>query len=254
MSNFKAGREKRPSASRVAWAAGRRRRLLVALLVGVACLEAAPDAHAASGDAAATLAYLRADRTMLRADSRQLSAGQAALKSFAVSVSGECPGVASGAPAPYRNELSLEVFYAAGIAFVAPFKQARLRFAVDIERLRWQSRKLTELVRLYARAEREEASLVVPAVCTNLTEWVKGGYGAPPASTARFLRTASSVPAPSEEILGLLRSSVQPGDRGLLRSVKDLEGRTENAVGTAVWEINRHLQEALGLPGAAPSS
>jgi hypothetical protein len=224
---------------------------LLAVLAAGASLTAAPSALADRGDAAVTLAYLRADRTLLLADSGQLAAGQAALGGFAATTAGECPLVASGAPVAHRGEMALEVFYAAGIAFTAPFRQARLRFAEAVERLRWTNGKLTLLARLYATAERAEAALAEPRVCASLREWVAGGYGPVPPGVARFLKEATSVPVPSEEILGLLGSAIQRNERGLLRSVRSLEGRVEGSVLNSVFEGSERLEQALGFPAAS---
>ena len=229
------------------------KRALVVLAIGIGCGTPASGALADASDTASTTAYLRADRTYLREDIANLRSGQAALHNFAARTTAACPDIAAptlhetGVQASYRNEVALEIFYAAGLAIMTPDRLARIKFADAIERLHWSNRKLRRLVREYTAAERAEAAFTVPDLCADFRTWAASEYGPPPASTASFLKRAIGLPDPSQEILSLIAPHPRARARDLVRSVKDLEGQAESSELNAVGATTTHMDEALGF-------
>lgn len=224
----------------------------IALAVGIGCLALPSGALASSGNATATLAYLRADHAFLHQVIVRLPAERAALNTFIANVTDECPKIAAEAPmGPGLGELAEESFDAAAIAFEHPVATAAITFARDIAHLQWSNRKLARLVRLYATTERAEAMLTPPHLCSDLKEWAADGYGAPPSSTRRFLKEAeASNPestAPDEEILRQLAPYAHGSIKTLWHSVESLAARTVQSIGLLALTDFGRLDEGLGL-------
>jgi hypothetical protein len=222
------------------------------------CLALPSNVLAAPNDATATLAYLRADRALYREFVAHLPAAQVDGNSFVEQVTKECPAVMAQAPTGENiNKLAEESLDAYGLAFTRPYAAAALVFARAVEHLHWRSRKLTRLVRLRAASDRAEATVAPPHLCSDLKEWVAGGYGTLPKTTTSFLRImkgSSEEPAKGktadtsqEEILVLLASHPAPHTKTLLRSVKRLELQTQLLLLKTFVKSALRMQEGLGF-------
>jgi hypothetical protein len=121
-----------------------------------------------------------------------------------------------------------------------------------INQLHWSSRRLTKFVHGYA-AELPELN-TPPPFCSELKEWVAGGYVTLPQSTTNFLKKEAAKATPEEQILALLAPYARMGAKKLLQSVKRLEFQTGIEVLTVGLPAVRRMEEGLGLrPNARPT-
>lgn len=218
-----------------------RRALLVALAV-FACLALPGVAIAVRRGASATVVYLRAEQTLLKAFATELPVAQTDANNYVSQVTAECPGVLSHAPLNQGfQSLYQEVVLGLAVAFIHPYDTPVAMFARRVEHLRWTSRALTKLVHFRAAANRAEAKIAEPHVCTDLSVWVASGYRTIPTATKtleresearseeRVLRNKKESRTLAEEILRLLRPYEHARTKALARSVE------------ASWALTRHM-------------
>jgi hypothetical protein len=151
------------------------------LLVGIVCL-GATTVLASTGDEAATLSYLRADRQAFKELKASLPEAKLAMNGVVTKTVTECPGIADQAPpGQLLDDFKEEALDVVSVASETPFRAASVALGRRIEHLRWSSRRLTRLVHGYAAELRERNTL--PPFCSELKEWVAGGYDTLPQST-----------------------------------------------------------------------
>jgi hypothetical protein len=176
-----------------------------------------------------------------------------AMNGFVTKTVSECPGVADKAPPGQSLEdLSEEALDVVSVASEAPFRAAAFALARRIDHLRWSSRRLTTLVRGYAAELRETNTQ--PPFCSELKEWVAGGYGTLPQSTISLLKKEASPVAREEQILALLTPYARLHAQTLVQNVKRLELQNAAELLGAGLPAVRRLEEGLGLgPNARPT-
>jgi len=229
-------------------------------LAGVACVASlvvcAPALAAGRpGDAAATLAYVRASALFERRVYAETPASVAAVEARASEIASECPSALTYAPrdAAFQEiteETDLSVLY----AWVAPVRSATLDLAHAIAHLRWSSGRLTRLVRSQAVAERSTATLALPDVCAEIAAWSASAYATLTSSAAPFLEEAYKIEAgvgPSEEpregvIARLLRPIENARERRIVTRTEQLEAETSKRLSAAVTAAQGRLAAALG--------
>jgi hypothetical protein len=214
-------------------------------LVAIGCLGATP-ALASASDEEATLSYLRADRQALQGVKAGLPKAELAMNRFVTQTVAECPGVADHAPSGQSlDELKEEALETVSVAGESSVRAALLSLASRIAHLRWSSRRLTRLVRGYATELRK--TNVHPPFCSELKEWVAGGYGTLPQSTTRFLKKEASAPGPEDQIVALLTPYARLRAKALLQSVERLELQEAIKALAVALPAVRALEDGLGL-------
>lgn len=230
--------------------ASRSWRVLTAVLAGTVALLSSP-ALAASSNASATLAYLRADHALIKAFAN-VPAEESSAASLAREVNAECPHILAGAPhSGGYDEIASEASVGLLDALARPFFSAAITFARRVEHLRWSSLSLTRLVHLRAADDRAELSVPPPHLCADYKAWVASDYQTVPHGTTAFLASyaaASERPGASrEEIARKFARYEGPQMKALARSTKHLEADSAPLRRKAFSTAGTHLSEALGL-------
>lgn len=220
--------------------------LLAALALALAA--APPAALARSENANATRAYIHANYVLVRAARSNLAAGEAALRSLARQITGECPLAAAASPENHDSEqLSNEV--AGGLTVLAyrPDAAAITAFTRAVEGLHWSNRGLTRTVKTYAAQLKGLATLATPDVCGDVKAWTAGGFQTLPASTSQFDQRYYAVDIEAEEVpLRLLAPYESASEASLLHRTKQLEAPLAEAEANAVADYTQIL-DALDL-------
>jgi hypothetical protein len=226
--------------------------------VGSLCVSASALAAGRAGDAAATLAYLRASQMYARGASAEVGASVAVIAARAGEIAGECPSALTYAPRDVAfgelgEEASTTLFYAG----VAPMRATRLGFAQAVGRLSWSDRRLTRLVRGLAAEEVAVVAVALPDVCADIGAWKASAYAALPRSASGFLARVAAIQSgafvgPSEEsreaaIIRLLVPYEAPGVRRTMERLKRQEQRTDRKLGAAEEAARARLATALGV-------
>lgn len=166
----------------------------LALAPSAGLLVGPSQALGASGNVAATQAYVQANYAALSVAVSHLKTSEAGPAHVLAKVQGECPGV--GAQSPQDDEstqMSNEVIGAMVVSAVAPDVQAIKTFAHAAAGLSWSSSGLTRSIRAYASKWNTLASLAEPSLCADVRAWGADGYHSLPATTAAFV--AKFIPA-----------------------------------------------------------
>ncbi|MGH2865407.1 MAG: hypothetical protein ACRDJX_09195 [Solirubrobacteraceae bacterium] len=159
---------------------------LVTALIGVVV---PTGAQAASGDAAATQAYLRANYTLVSYFAAHIPSARAQLAGVLAGVRRECPQAAAQSPEDVDSEqLSNEVI-GTMVTTVAQRNLPPTRsFDRTVASLRWSNGALTSAVRAYVAKGTTLTALAVPHLCADIEAWVAGDYQTLPQSTVAFDR------------------------------------------------------------------
>ena len=203
---------------------------------------------AASGDAAATDAYVGADHALVAHARAKLTVSEAALQTLLHRIRRECPKVAAGSPQDSDSEaLTFELVGAMTLVAIRPNVQAIGAYSRAVAKLHWSSAKLTGAVRAYARQIHTQSLMRAPDMCADVHAWVASGYTTLPARTSSFNRAFYSVYVgigllPAQ----LLDPSAGPAQRSVIRSTQPLESQLVDAEARAV-ETWGHIMDALGL-------
>jgi len=142
----------------------------------------------ASGDVAATQAYVQAGYAALRVGVSHLKTSEAAPLHVLAQVQRECP--LAGAQSPQDDEstqMSDEVIGAMVVSAIAPDVQAIRTFVHAVAGLSWSAGGLTRSIHAYASKWGTLASLPAPGLCADVRAWRADGYRALPASTVAFV-------------------------------------------------------------------
>jgi hypothetical protein len=227
---------------------------LPAILIAVAALAIAPSATLARGpsgslarsssrNAASTRAYIKANYALVLVAHANLPAGEAAIKSLANQVAGECPLAAVDSPQNHDAEqLSNEVVGALEVTAYAPDQSSMLTFAHAIKGLHWSNGKLTRMVRAYATKLEGFPKLAPPNICADVKAWAASGYQALPATTVAFDEGFYTHDLEAEEVsLRLLRPYENATEASLLHRTQQLEAPLAEAEAEGVYDYSEIL-------------
>ena len=196
--------------------------LVTAALAGLSLAPAG--AEAASGDAAATQAYLQANYALVSYFAAHIAAARAELAGVLAGVRRECPRAAAESPEDVDSEqLSNEVIG----TMVTTVAQRNLaptrRFERAVQALRWSNGALTKAVRAYVAEGKTLTSLAVPHLCADIGAWVASDYLTLPASTVSFDRSFMPSWVAPGFLPHALAAYESPQERALARRTVVLE-------------------------------
>jgi hypothetical protein len=222
--------------------------IVITVVLALGALGAAPaGAHASTGDAAATHAYIEANFKLTRAAEASVAPVQAKIVALDKRLGQECPKVGEGGP---ETEESQKVSHEAVAALwslsygadAAPIRA----FAKTVGALHWSNPSLTRIARHYAKTLEGLAALPLPNLCGDVREWKASDFRTIPASTLQIYDRAESLEGHTIPPK-LLAPYESPSDRGVVARTTRLETKlehTETVVGFSDWDM---LLETLGL-------
>jgi hypothetical protein len=233
---------------------GRRAVLLLtsalALTVSAAFALTVPAALARAGarDVAATLSYIRADYALVRAAKARRGSEEAALQGLLRGVRRECPRAAAESPQnPDSEQLSNEVVGALIVIGTRAQKQPIGAFTRAIASLRWSNPELTSTIRSYAGKLQTLSGLAAPSLCADVRAWSASRFQMLPPRTTLFDQRYKAANVPIGELPERLLAPYEgPGQKAILRSVRQLEGQVADFEAEAV-EVWAQIMNALGL-------
>ena len=165
----------------------RRRSLVLVLALGGALAALPAPAPAASGDAAATRAYLQANYALVHSAAAGLPTARSVLQSVLHRVESECPRAARNSPEDEEStEFSNEVIGLMVTSSIHSDLRAMATFVRAAAPLHWSSHSITSAVHGYVEQVKAMSALTPPDVCADVHAWAAGGYRSLPASTKRF--------------------------------------------------------------------
>jgi hypothetical protein len=219
------------------------RRLVFSLAatLGASCagLVMAASAFAAPADVAATHSYIKANYAYARASVARIHAAHAKIAVFEARLARECPNVGKGSP---ENDASQPMSYEVAVALwslaygvdAGPIRT----FARATGSLRWSNPRLTRLARGYASDLQKLASLQMPDLCADVTEWRESGYRTMPPRTIQLTERVEAI-QPQTIPARLLAPYASAADRRTLVLTARLERKlkdNETVVGWDEWE------------------
>ncbi|HEY1833106.1 MAG TPA: hypothetical protein VGG08_01610 [Solirubrobacteraceae bacterium] len=158
------------------------------LLATMALALIVPASASASGDAAATAAFVRANYALMRVAGAHLKTSAAGIDELEKRLSGECPDVAKGSPQNHLSEhLSNEAIGAMVIEAAKPDRAAALAFLKAVTPLHWSNAGLNHTMHAYITSLTKLSKLTVPDVCGDVKSWVASSYQTLPAATVSFV-------------------------------------------------------------------
>lgn len=214
-------------------------------LLALAALPA--NALGASGDAASSAAYVRANYALVSAGHAKLANAEAALQGLLKSMRRECPLIVAGSPQDEASEkLTWEVAATMRVVVFRKFTGPIGQFARTVRRLHWSSSRLTSSVRDYARRLSAEATTPAPDLCADLRTWKSSGYTKLPAGTLPFVNAYYPVQAIGMLPKRQLAPSLPSSSDGLLARTSQLEGDLYDFEANAV-ETWGSIMDAVAL-------
>jgi hypothetical protein len=215
--------------------------------MALACAVAPPDSiAAASQNATATHAYLTAMNIFVEAELASQAQDIATTEATAARVSGECPGVLTGAPpheeaskvrivsvpsqlAPSARaqgersrqsrqleDLKLELAFALD-GRTQPEREAAAALVHTLSLLTWSNPRITFLVHLTGEILQEELDLPAAPVCADMRAWVASGYRTLSPVSKEVASHSEALLKRSFELIGLAtQTSIQPLSESLL--------------------------------------
>jgi hypothetical protein len=192
-------------------------------------------ASGASGNVAASEAYVRANYALVRAGEAKLASAEAALQGLLSGIRRECPHVVAGSPQNEASEkLTWEIAAAMRVVVFRRFTGPIATFVRSVRSLRWSNAGLTRSVHDYANKLSAEATTTAPDFCADLRTWKASGYTQLPAGTLPFVNAFYPVQAigmlPKRQLaryLGGAQSTV-------LAQTSQIEGRLSDFEANAV--------------------
>lgn len=214
-------------------------------LLALAALPA--NALGASGDAAASAAYVRANYALVSAGHAKLANAESALQGLLKSMRRECPLVVAGSPQDEASEkLTWEIAATMRVVVFAKLTGPIGQFVRAVGGLHWSNARLTSSVRDYARRLSAEANTPAPDLCAELRTWKSSGYTKLPAATLPFVNAYYPVQAigmlPKRQLVPSLPSALN----GLLARTSKLEGDLYDFEANAV-ETWGSIMDAVAL-------
>jgi hypothetical protein len=197
---------------------------LLALAVAVAVAPAV--ALGASGDRAASEAYVRANYALVSAGQAKLASAEGALQGLLADIRRECPHVVAGSPQNEASEkLTWEIAAAMRIVVFHRIAGAIGTFARNVRTLRWSNAGLTRSVHDYARKLSGEATATAPDFCADLRTWKASGYTTLPAGTVPFVNAFYPVQAVGMLPRRQLAPYLSGAQTAVLSRTSQIEGR-----------------------------
>jgi hypothetical protein len=266
-----------------------RRRALVrrarggAVLLALTLVSAiAPASVAAtSEDAASTHAYLTAIVNHDEAELANLPQSVAATKAVATRISGECPGILTGAPphgesfvfgligpeagaspspraigeqsrqSRQRGDLELELAFALNDPQTQSDREATEVLIRALTPLKWSNPKITFLLRLSIAAGQEQLDFPAPPVCADMKAWVASGY-------ATLSPTSKEIASRAEQLLKraleLLALSEQAHIQPLPKVLAPYENASDRALARRAEALARRLSKGTETLAAIEKS
>jgi hypothetical protein len=159
------------------------------LLLAVAALAAiAPASASASGDAANTQAFVKANYALMRVADAHLKTSATDINDLLKRISQECPAIATGSPQnDLSQQLSDEVIGAMVIEAAKPDRAAALTFLKAVTPLHWSSASLNHTMHAYITSLTKLSKLTLPDVCGDIKSWVASSFKTLPSTTASFV-------------------------------------------------------------------
>jgi hypothetical protein len=180
----------------------------------------------ASGDAAASDAYVRANYALVRAGQAKLAGAEAALQGLLASIRRECPHVVADSPQNEASEkLTWEIAATMRIVAFHHIAGAIDTFARSVRTLHWSNAGLTRSVHDYARKLNAEATTTAPDFCADLRAWKASGYTKLPAGTLPFVNAFYPVQAVGMLPKRQLAPYLAGGQGSVLARTSQIEGR-----------------------------
>jgi hypothetical protein len=224
---------------------GRLAILLAALSLGIA--PAGALAAATARDEASTHRYLLASYGALHAVVTTWSSVEADARKLDLKLHSECPAVGAGSPqSEQEQELSTEVAGALAASYAHTDAAVLRSFVRQVSPLRWSSPSIGRRARRLVRGRRALSFLPIPNLCSDVSQWRAGGFGAAPASTRSYNQRVEAIDI-NEIPLRLLAPYERPADRALAAQVARLSKRfaeLEFVHGQDDWNM---LLETLAL-------
>ncbi len=225
---------------------------LVALLAG-ACVLALPGAaQAASGDAAATAAYVHADAALVQVGAAKLHHLESTLSGVLANVRAQCPHAAEGSPQDPESTLLSDELIGTMVLSVDHVLAAPLhKFVHATEHLHWHNGAANRAVHEYVEHLRAMIALPVPPLCNDVRTWaanVRDHHAPPllPSFTRSFAPKFMNVWVAAGEQPHALLPLEHGGVRSLGARVAHLEEKIEEFEAHAV-ETYTLLMNALEL-------
>jgi hypothetical protein len=209
--------------------------LLPAILVAVVMPSGA---DAATGDVAATHAYIEASYALGRAGAASIPAVQAQVRALNGRLAQRCPraGAGSGqseATQPMAHEVA-SVLWTLAYGYNA---RAIAAFVAKVDRLRWSDPRITRLAAREARGYHAMATLPRHDLCADVQAWAASGFTViPPGVVALDDQAEASNLEPVPE--RLLAPYERGSDAKLLALAQGYEtkvGEAEFVIGQADW-------------------
>ena len=213
----------------------------LAATLGASCagLVMGASASAAPADVAATHSYIKANYAFARASVARIHAAHAKIAVFEARLARECPNVGKGSP---ENDASQPMSYEVAVALwslaygvdAGPIRS----FARATGSLRWSNPRLTRLARSYASDLQKLATLQMPDLCADVTEWRESGYRTMPPRTLQLTERVEAIQPQTIPARLLARYASAADGRTLVltarleRKLKD----NETVVGWNEWE------------------
>jgi hypothetical protein len=204
-------------------------------------------APAASGDAAASAAYVRANYALVSAGHARLAKAEADLQGLLKSMRRECPLIVAGSPQDEASEkLTWEIAATMRVVVFRKFTGPIGQFARSVRALHWSNSGLTRSVHDYARRLSAEANTPAPDLCGDLRAWKSSGYTKLPAGTLPFVNAYYPVQAIGMLPKRQLAPSLPSSSDGLLARTSQLEGDLYDFEANAV-ETWGSIMDAVAL-------
>jgi hypothetical protein len=250
--------------------------------------DAAAAARVRPRDRAATRAYLKAKYAYEQALVSTVPAVEAATDALAHRISGECPGVLSGAPAPHGllgsllepppphqtprqmgeanritrqwTSLQLELAFALDLPRDEYERRPALAFAATVRTLRWSNNGVNAFEHAIASLFGHRPSGAVPSVCADLLGWAHSGYKALTPATKALTDEENAFERSLIATLGALASEFLsrdplapyqgPQERALAAKIASLEQQQASSR-KRLAAAQSEVRQTLGLESQA---
>ncbi|MHB8235546.1 MAG: hypothetical protein ACYDHT_12925 [Solirubrobacteraceae bacterium] len=223
-------------------------RSLALTALSLLALSAAPSvAVGASGNVAASEAYVRANYALVRAGQAKLASAEATLQGLLAGIRRECPHVVAGSPQDEDSEkLTWEIAGAMRVVVFRRFARQIATFARSVRPLRWSNAALTRSVHDYANKLSAEATTTAPDFCADLRMWKASGYTRLPAGTLPFVNAFYPVQAVGMLPRRQLARYLGGAQSAVLAQTSQIEGRLLDFEANAV-ETWGEIMDAVEL-------
>ncbi len=213
----------------------------------LAFLTVAPQALAASGDVAATHAYIQANYALAQASVARLAAGQTKIERLNGSLAQACPDIGAGSPEdeasqPISHEVAVALWSIGYGADAGPINT----FAATVRRLHWSSHTITRAAVRYADSLQAIATIRIPDLCGDVSAWKASGFQIIPAAALSLVQRVEAI-----ELTAISPRLLAPYERGADASTLARTMRLETMVEEHEFTVGQHdwnqVLETLGL-------